>query len=1034
MTRALPLALAAALCVSLLGCPNGGSPRRDAGEEDAGELDAGHDAGTVDPVDGGEADAGVPPELAILKVLPPRGPATGGISVLLQGSGFVRGVANRATEAKKRTTLKFGSNVAQDFQVIDDGTIDVRLPPGKAGLAHVTIENDNGLFVCSACFTYYDELVLSQVSPKEGPLRGGTVVTLGGQGFTSDVEVLFGAYRAPEVTVVSATELRAVAPRGAAEGLVDVVVFSKNGVGSQRRVFRYVADLRIGDITPPTGPVAGGTPVTLTGQGLEGATQVLFGDQPAQSFTVDGPTQLTAVTPAGASLGAVAVTVQTPRDAWTVRDGFTYAQAGGPFALYGLFPHVAASDGSTVVTITGQGLDDPGLELRFGGALGTVVAQQDTWAQVLVPARGASARKVDVSAQVGTDAPKVLEEGLTYRLSLAAIAPDRGPVAGGQAAVVSGEGLPSDAESFLGALAAQTLSATETQLSLLTPKGQGGPPTDLWVREQADPENEAVLPGAYTFEEALLVGRVQPDRGAIAGGTLVTVLGTGFGEGTVVSFGTLKAKDVKVVDAHRLTCRTPRAGAVGSVMVTVERAGQRDELPGGFSYFDPRSISGGLSGGPLAGTLNVTVLDSTEGAYGAPVPLATVVLGADPFTPFQGPTDSRGQITFSDPTMVKAQTVTAFKEGYETVTVTAVASENLTVYIARTGGDGEPSPPPPGPPPSTISGRVTGFKAPRPLGEGESLEARVFVSQRSLFAGPPYRGPPSRGQEKWQVVKDGGEYVVLTRSGLWATYAVLGVANRFTNTFEPYLMGIRRGITVSPDFPATGQDIALNMHLGLTVPITIDGPLMAGGFFPAANELFGWIDLGAEGFIPNPNNWGTGTSAASAIRSTATSFSFPHFPFLDGSNFLFLNLAGNGGYPESFFFRRQPGDLSKGLTIGPMLQGSTVLEPNGTFTGTISWVTDPGPTPDIHQVEIIKQTMGGTVTVWSMVLPGTESQVTLPPAAVQKLTDEEQGEILYVVLVSSRSAKFSYNQWTYDSLSLISWSSYVVSLLAAFSP
>ena len=56
--------------------------------------------------------------------------------------------------------------------------------------------------------------------------------------------------------------------------------------------------------------------------------------------------------------------------------------------------------------------------------------------------------------------------------------------------------------------------------------------------------------------------------------------------------------------------------------------------------------------------LNVTVLDSTNGSYGAPVPLATVLLGVDSATPFQGTTDARGQVTFSDPSLVKAQTVT----------------------------------------------------------------------------------------------------------------------------------------------------------------------------------------------------------------------------------------------------------------------------------------------------------------------------------------------------------------------------------------
>ena len=51
---------------------------------------------------------------------------------------------------------------------------------------------------------------------------------------------------------------------------------------------------------------------------------------------------------------------------------------------------------------------------------------------------------------------------------------------------------------------------------------------------------------------------------------------------------------------------------------------------GGFSYFDPSNTQGGSSGGPLDGTLNVTVLDSDPNSYQQPIPGVTVVLGVDP--------------------------------------------------------------------------------------------------------------------------------------------------------------------------------------------------------------------------------------------------------------------------------------------------------------------------------------------------------------------------------------------------------------------
>lgn len=1028
------LLLAALLLALSTGCNCAPKPTQDSGipEEDSGvEVDAGFDAGMEE--DAGVEDAGPPPELRIRRLLPPRGASAGGSSVLLEGSGFLRDHSGSGTEAKPKTSIKFGSNPVQDFQIIDDETIELRTPPGLAGPVSVSMANPLGNFVCNNCFTYFDELVVTGFSPREGPLAGGTEVTLNGQGFTTDTQVLFGAYSSPRITFVTSKQLKAVTPRGVAADLVDLVAYNKNGVSTQRRAFRYLADLRVTSIAPLTGPIAGGTSVVITGAGFTGATAVKFGALDAASFTVDSDTQLTAVTPAASATGAVNVSITTPADSWTVKNGFTYVDPSGSFALFGVFPHVISA-GSTV-TLTGQALDQGGLTVTIGGQAATVGARTFSTAVVTVPARGSAPRKSDVAANTAT-----LTGGATWRIGLTTIAPATGPAAGGTMATVTGTALPADAEVFVGALKGTAATVTgETSVAVTTPAGSGGGASDVRVREAADLENEAVLPGAFTYFEALSIGRVQPERGAIAGGTLVTVLGSGFGDATVVSFGTAKAKDLKVVDSHTLTCRTPK-GNVGVVDVRVDRLTENDTLPGGFSYFDPRSISGGLSGGPLVGTLNITVLDSTQGFYGAPVPLATVMLGLDPTTPFQGTTDQRGQITFSDPSLVKAQVVTVFKDGYESATVTAVNAENLTVFISRTGGgEGSPGAPPPGVPASTISGRVTGFKAPRTLRTGESLEARVFVAQTSLYGGPPFRGPPDKSREKWRVTQDGGEFLVFTGAGLRAVYAVLGIYHAPSMTFTPLTMGVRRGITTSPDNPATNRDIVLDMQLDLSVPITIDSPLTFNGPVgpePGVNGIYAWLDLGAEGFIPNPNNWNTGTSATTSVSSASAMQTFPNFPQLDGSNFIFLNeSAGSQNYPVSYYFRRQPGDLRQGVTIGPMLPAPDITQPTAMgFNGTVSWTMAPGAVPNLHNVQLLKPTLFGNISLWNMVLPGTETQVVLPQPAVDKLRREEAGNQLFIAIFSSRSPKFSYNQWTYDTLSGVSWSSYTIAVSDGFTP
>ncbi|HVU26032.1 MAG TPA: cadherin-like beta sandwich domain-containing protein [Opitutus sp.] len=81
----------------------------------------------------------------------------------------------------------------------------------------------------------------------------------------------------------------------------------------------------VSSVSPASGPLAGGTTVTITGSGFTGATAVTFGATDASDFTVDSDTQITVTAPAG-TLGAVDVTVTTAggTSATSAADKYTY--------------------------------------------------------------------------------------------------------------------------------------------------------------------------------------------------------------------------------------------------------------------------------------------------------------------------------------------------------------------------------------------------------------------------------------------------------------------------------------------------------------------------------------------------------------------------------------------------------------------------------------------------------------------------------------------------------------------------------------
>ncbi len=173
-------------------------------------------------------------------------------------------------------------------------------------------------------------LQVTKVSPNSGPTTGGTVVTIDIAGSTlqkgtKGVKVSFGGADSTAVTVSSATQIQALTPAHAA-GKVDVKVTNSDGTtGDLASGFDYTdPPLAISSISPNSGLVAGGTPVTVTGSGFQSGATLSFGGLPANGVNVTSSTQIQAATPAHAA-GTVDVQVTNPNGkTGTLAQGFTF--------------------------------------------------------------------------------------------------------------------------------------------------------------------------------------------------------------------------------------------------------------------------------------------------------------------------------------------------------------------------------------------------------------------------------------------------------------------------------------------------------------------------------------------------------------------------------------------------------------------------------------------------------------------------------------------------------------------------------------
>ncbi len=157
-------------------------------------------------------------------ISPTSGPAAGGTSVTIAGTGFTGA-----------TVVNFGSVVAPSFTVNSDTQIAVVSPAG-VGTVDVTVSTANGTSVTSAAdqFAYPAAVVspptVTGVSPASGSVAGGTSVTITGTNFTGATAVNFGGTAAASLTVNSATQIMAVSP--ADTGTVDITVVTPSGTSA----------------------------------------------------------------------------------------------------------------------------------------------------------------------------------------------------------------------------------------------------------------------------------------------------------------------------------------------------------------------------------------------------------------------------------------------------------------------------------------------------------------------------------------------------------------------------------------------------------------------------------------------------------------------------------------------------------------------------------------------------------------------------------------------------------------------------------
>ncbi len=326
----------------------------------------------------------------------------GGSRVTVSGSGF-----------SPQAQVIFDA-AAAPTDWIDSGHLSAVAPSHPAAAVDVTVADPGALSPAATLprgLAYVDPqtaFALLALEPAHGPLAGGTCpaacVRLLGSGFTAATQVLFGSVAAG-MHPRDDRQLDVDLPAGTAPGLVDVTVVASGAQKTLPQSFRYDA-LVVRSISPTSGPLAGGTPVTVAGAGLTSDLRVGALPLTAVQVAADG-SSLTGTTAAGTP-GPADVVAQSGELEARLPAAFFYAV---PLTLLAVSPALGAQAGGTRVQIYGRGFA-PGLGATIGGANVTglsIVSPSE--ATLLTPPGSPGARAVMISLGGAQD---VLASGFNY--------------------------------------------------------------------------------------------------------------------------------------------------------------------------------------------------------------------------------------------------------------------------------------------------------------------------------------------------------------------------------------------------------------------------------------------------------------------------------------------------------------------------------------------------------------------------------------------------------------------------------------------
>jgi hypothetical protein len=623
---------------------------------------------------------------------------------------------------------------------------------------------------------------------------------------------------------------------------------------------------------------------------------------------------------------------------------------------------------------------------------------------------------VDAGPSFDGDAPPITV------LSLLNVKPDHGPFTGGTRVTITGSGFGKGIEVRVGGKKVaddNIVLLSPVAMEIVTPAGEVGPAN---IEVNRGDSSAKLPPGAFTYDPVFL----DPPSGPVSGGTLVTLEARGLelSAGMKLELAGKPMTDVEVISKSLLRARTP-AHIQGPASLVLGSAKGDVTIDDAFTYYQSTNqLRGGLGGGPINGTVTVSVLNWLTRT---PVVGAKVVLQKGRELELVATADNAGIAVFKAATLLGPVTVTAGAEEHETSTIALFDQRDATIFLYPI------IPPNPGGLPpgqlvpylegNVLFGGTTGaglaeWKIVPPPKKDQVKRVYVFATSPTIrrHGPPPPRSTatvdfePGTGATGWS-------YNMYVSSGNMAIYAIAGLYNTRTGSFDPYAMGLTRGVVTAP-----GDRLQVDVVVNIPLTEKVDVELKNVPSGVDRHQVRLALRIGADGYILREDQQVNGEGVPASLPFGRLP-RFTHPGLLDASLAVdvVLDRAGPSGLPLLRATETLIPATQKTIVIDDLVGAPKQVKPNpgALLTGnTLRW-SRSGATPDLAITSI--ETPDET-PVWRVIAPGNVTEVKLPDPTTLGLPAWPKSPMIWLQWLVRLDSGYSYNTFNYGDISSAYWS------------